>query len=205
MTAVCFKCILGAIYIGLCKNPHDKNYPVKLDFLLFGDKVLQRQKSLQYEMIPEQRSSVLLHKYLLDMILHCSYPPHSPYRCHRNCYQCPYKLVYALWRRRHMILSSPPRWPNRSNLLLSSRSKRLDCKLPCHVRIHHTSQEYLRSNRVPLHGDHRNMIYRSLTIVPILAIHQGRVEISDDCRISLHRIEDHCQRLMDHRSHNEKM
>ena len=37
----------------------DKNYPVMLDFLLFGDKVLRTQKNLQCEMILELKFEVL--------------------------------------------------------------------------------------------------------------------------------------------------
>ena len=95
--------------------------------------------------------------------------------------------------------------PSLSNLLLSNRNIRLGYKLPYHVLIRHKGRGYLHCILVPSLGHHQNMIYRSLTIDPILAIHQGMVEKWDDYQISLRKIEDHYQRPMDHRYHRARM
>ena len=55
----------------------DKNYPVMLGFLLFGDKVLRTQKNLHYGMILEQRFLVLFRMHLSGMIPRYSYPSHN--------------------------------------------------------------------------------------------------------------------------------
>ena len=55
----------------------DKNYPVMLGFLLFGDKVLRTQKNLHYGMILEQRFLVLFRMHLSGMIPRYSYPYHN--------------------------------------------------------------------------------------------------------------------------------
>ena len=49
------------------------------------------------------------------------------------------------------------------------------------------------------------MIYRSLTIDPILAIHQDMVGKWDDYQINFRKIEDHYQQPTDRRYHHARM
>ena len=124
---------------------------------------------------------------------------------HRNYYHYPCIPVVALLRHHRMILNSLPMLPSLSNLLLSNRNRRLGYRLPYHVLIRHKERGYLHCILVPALGHHQNMIYRSLTIDPILAIHQDMVGKWDDYQINFRKIEDHYQQPTDRRYHHARM
>ena len=73
--------------------------------------------------------------------------------------------------------------PNQSIPYLSNHSIRLDYKLPYHAQIHRKVLGFLRYIHVHVLVHRPNMNDRSLTIDPILAIHQDKVEKLDDYQI----------------------
>merc|ERR1711911_231780 len=104
-----------------------------------------------------------------------------------------------------MILNNRPKPPNLSTPLSSNHNTRLDYRLPYHARIRHKVLRCQSYKLVHGHEHHQNMIDHNLTIDPILAIHQDKVEISNDYQKDFHKRINHSQQSTDRHYQCEKM